>query len=187
MNSIFVLALIVAVVSRIVTQESIFVELQAWARKQQSHSRFAIRKLTYPLQCQFCFSVWVSGALATYLYFHSPFDLVWLSAADYSPITILATTFTMAGITNGFLIAYELVTVQITRLRQGNHHRALNLEWKRTEYADWKEWRAEHRERLEQHRKARAERSFLEKVAGGTYGYPWNEGRQSAQNEGLEQ
>lgn len=182
MNSIFVLALIVAVVARIVTQESLFIELQAWASKQQRHSRFAIRKLTYPLQCQFCFSVWVSAALSTYLYFHSPFDLVWLSAADYGPIAIVASTFALTGLANAYLIVYEFATLRVQTTRQGTKIRALNLEARQLELQEFKFGLKE----IERQRRAAAsQRPFLERVAGGAYGYPWNENPSSAKDEGL--
>lgn len=174
MNSIYILALITAVGARIVTQEAIFAELQAWARKQQSHSLFAIRKLTYPLQCQFCFSVWVAIAVVTYMRWAWPVD------------QIIGSILAVVGVANAFLVAYELATVYVVRIRQGNHHRALNLEWKRTEFQDWKEWRDDHRRKLAM-RRSMEERPFIERVQNGVYGYPWNEGPSSAQNEGLEQ
>ena len=187
MNSIFILALIVAVTARIVTQESIFGELQAWARSQQD-TRLSIwhRKLTYPLQCQFCFSVWVSLGLALYLYRYQPLDLIFLSMGDWAPVAIATTVFVLVGLANVYLIAYETLTVHVTRIRLGNHHRTLNLDWKRTEFGDWKEWRAEHKrkeaEREAQRHRSLEERPFLMRVSQEDYGYSWG-----AKKEGLEQ
>lgn len=156
MNSIFILALIVAFITRVVTQEALFIEVQRWAAAQQTKA-FWRRKLTYPLQCQFCFSVWVAFALSIYLFFHQPFDMVMLSMSDAFLIVTLATTFILSAIANVYLIVYEFATVRVQAMRLGNQHRQLAVESRRLELGEFKK----DIEIMDQRRKAIQQRSFI--------------------------
>jgi len=125
MNTLLILALTVAVISRIVTQEAIFAEVQAWARAKQT-SPFVVRKVTYPLQCQFCFSVWVAIAIVLFLDWPFPWTYLFIRIA------------TAVGLANAMLISYEYVAVQITRLRLGNKLRTLTFDRRELEFNELK-------------------------------------------------
>jgi hypothetical protein len=102
-GTLFMLALVVAVISRTVTQEAIFAELQSWAR---SRSTAFGRKLAYPLQCQYCFSHWVAAGLTAVI----GYTAVQTGSTAYD---FLLTVFFLVGVANGFLIAYERATVAV--------------------------------------------------------------------------
>lgn len=123
--SLFILGLTVAVISRIVTQEAIFAELQQWARDKQM-SRFMVRKVTYPLQCQFCFSVWVAIAIVLFLDWPFPWEYLVIRIA------------TSVGLANALLVSYEYLTAQITRVRLGNKLRTVTLERRELELHEFK-------------------------------------------------
>src|SRR5271167_4045644 len=101
MSTIFVLALVVAVISRVVTGEELFAEVRTWAKNRKT--RIGI-KLAYPLTCGFCFSYWVAAAV-----------VVFAGIEIYG--SVLIALFALTAVANVYLIAYERVTIQIRKLR----------------------------------------------------------------------
>lgn len=126
--NLLILAVSVAVISRIVTKEEIFLELRNWAHARQV---FWQKKLTYPLTCSFCFSVWVAGTIVSYVR--------WYAGLVEIMFSILVTV----GIANVFLVSYEYATVKIALLRQSQHLKNLTLDERRLSLEDYKQWRAD--------------------------------------------
>ena len=60
MTSIFLLAAVVACVAWTVTKEEIFREFREWVTEYKTHERLFVRKLSYMLTCEYCFSHWVT-------------------------------------------------------------------------------------------------------------------------------
>jgi hypothetical protein len=140
--NLLILSVSVAVISRIVTKEEIFIELRNWAHTRQV---FWQKKLTYPLTCSFCFSVWVASALIGYVRWEAGFRYVFFS--------VLAAV----GLANVFLVSYEYATVKIALLRQGQHLKNLTLEERRLSLEDYKQWRADQALRRQIHEERRGQ------------------------------
>ena len=97
------LALVVAVISRTVTQETIFVELRNWAKARRSK---AGKKIAYPLTCQYCFSHWVAAGLALVTGYRVTSDLPVF-------VSFFVSVFVLVGLANALLISYELATLKV--------------------------------------------------------------------------
>ena len=106
---LFILALPVATISWVVTHEELFSEPREWCkRKSESCNTFTQRKFFYLFTCEFCFSFYVSTAIAL----STGFRLLYQGWMGYL-VSILA----MVWIANLYMSLYGRLRLDIKRER----------------------------------------------------------------------
>ena len=106
---LFILALPVATISWVVTHEELFREPREWCKERsESCNTFTQRKFFYLFTCEFCFSFYVSTAIAV----STGFRLLYLGWMGYL-VSILA----MVWIANLYMSLYGRLRLDIKRER----------------------------------------------------------------------
>lgn len=107
-------ALVVAVISRTVTQEEIFREVKEYAKDIATDPArgWWKRKLFYPLTCQYCFSHWVAAVLVLV----SGYDVT--LAESMTLFSFVFSVLVLVGVANLMLVLYELITLKIQHQRR---------------------------------------------------------------------
>ena len=106
---LFILALPVATISWVVTHEELFREPREWCKERsESCNTFTQRKFFYLFTCEFCFSFYVSTAIAL----TTGFKLLYRGWMGYA-VSILA----MVWIANLYMSLYGRLRLDIKRER----------------------------------------------------------------------
>src|SRR4051812_43139051 len=106
---LFVLALPVASIAWSVTHEEILRELQEYCRSRAETSRsLLVRKFFYPLQCEYCFSHYVTAALLAITRFKLLYD-------DWRGYLIAG--FAIVWVANQYMSLYAHIRLDIRKER----------------------------------------------------------------------
>ena len=104
--ALFVLAAVVACISRAVTQEEVFRELRDWCvYHSTTHPRLHVRKFCYMPTCEYCFSHWVAAGT------------VLLTGYRLDPWGFLVTMFVLVWTANVYMRLFQWLTLLVILTR----------------------------------------------------------------------